>query len=130
MGRKSKQKDAILRVVKSTHVHPTADWVYEQVRREIPNISLGTVYRNLKLLTHDGEILELSDAGTVGRFDGNTRDHYHFRCEECNRIFDLNEPIDKTINKRIARETGVSISRHSLVFYGVCQDCRSDITKR
>jgi Fe2+ or Zn2+ uptake regulation protein len=128
MGRKSKQKEAILKVVKSTDTHPTADWVYGQVRHAIPNISLGTVYRNLKLLTRDGEILGLGGGNTVGRFDGNIRDHYHFRCERCNRVLDLDEPVDKTMNERLAQRLGVTVNRHSLEFYGLCQDCQSGIT--
>jgi len=128
LGRKSKQKEAILKVVKSTDTHPTADWVYEQVRRDIPNISLGTVYRNLKLLMRDGEILGLGGGDTVGRFDGNIRDHYHFRCERCNRVLDLDEPVDKTMNERLAQRLGVTVNRHSLEFYGLCQDCQSGIT--
>jgi len=124
VSRKSKQKEAILRVVKSTKSHPTADWIYEQVRGEIPNISLGTVYRNLKLLKQDGEILELCLAGALGRFDGNVQNHYHFRCEQCNRIFDVDEPVDKTINDKIARKTGFKVTHHRLEFRGLCQDCQ------
>lgn len=124
MTRKSKQKEAILRVVKSTKSHPTASWVYEQVREEIPGISLGTVYRNLKLLKQDGEIVELDLAGTLSRFDGAVQDHYHFRCEQCNRIFDVDEPVDKTINDKITRKTGFRVTHHRLEFRGLCQDCQ------
>jgi len=125
MIRKSKQKEAILRVVKGTNSHPTADWVYEQVRQEIPSISLGTVYRNLKLLKKEGEILELDFAGTLSRFDGITQNHYHFRCEQCGRIFDLDEPVDKTLDNRIARKTDFMVVNHRLEFYGLCKDCQS-----
>ena len=124
MGRKSKQKEAILRAVRSTHTHPTADWVYERVKRQIPNISLGTVYRNLKLLTQDGEIMDVGGVDTVGRFDGNTKEHYHFRCERCHRIFDLDEPVDKTINEKIGRRLGATVTHHSIQFYGFCPDCK------
>jgi len=125
MFRKSKQKEAILRVVKGTDSHPTADWVYEQVRREIPNISLGTVYRNLKLLKQEGEILELSLTGTLSRFDGITQNHYHFRCEQCGRIFDLDEPVNKTLDNRIAQKTDFVVTNHRLEFCGLCKDCQS-----
>ncbi len=125
MARKSKQKEAIVRVLKDTNSHPTADWVYEQVRREIPNISLGTVYRNLKLLKQEGEILEIEFAGTLGRFNGNTEKHYHFRCEQCGRIFDLDEPVDKESNERVAQKTGFKVSHHLLEFRGLCKDCQS-----
>ena len=125
MARKSKQKEAILRVLKGTTSHPSADWVYEQVRREIPNISLGTVYRNLKLLKREGEILELDLASTLSRFDGNSQDHYHFRCEQCGRVFDVGEPVDKEIDYRVAQKTGFKVSHHRLEFRGLCKDCQS-----
>lgn len=124
MTRKSTQKEAILRAVKGTRSHPTADWVYEQVRREIPNVSLGTIYRNLKSLKQEGEILELNFASTVSRFDGVTQNHYHFRCEQCGRIFDLDEPVDETLDDRIAQKTDFVVSNHRLEFCGLCQDCQ------
>ena len=125
MFRKSKQKDAILRLVKSMTSHPTADWVYEQVRKEIPNISLGTVYRNLKLLKQEGEILELALASTLCRFDGNTQNHYHFRCEQCGRIFNVDEPVNEVVDESITRKTGFKVSYHRLEFRGLCKDCQS-----
>ena len=130
MVRKSKQREAILRVVKGTTSHPTADWVYEQVRREIPSVSLGTVYRNLNLLQREGEILELDFGNTLSRFDGNTWNHYHFRCEGCGRIFDVAEPVDREIDKRVARKTGFKVSYHRLEFRGLCKDCQSEMAKR
>jgi len=125
MARKSKQKEAILRVLRGTTSHPGADWVYEQVKREIPKISLGTVYRNLKLLKQEGEILELDLASTLSRFDGNSQDHYHFRCEQCGRIFDVDEPVDEEIDGRVAQKTGFKVSHHRLEFRGLCKDCQS-----
>ena len=122
--RNTKQKEAILRILKGTTSHPTADWIYEQVRREIPNISLGTVYRNLRLLKEEGKILELDLAGSFSRFDANTKNHYHFRCELCGRVFDLDEPVDKEIDKRVARKTGFKVSQHRLEFRGLCIDCQ------
>lgn len=124
MPRKSKQREAILRVLKGTTCHPTADWIYEQVRREIPNISLGTVYRNLRLLKQGGEILELELAGTLSRFDANTQNHSHFRCEQCGRIFDVGEPVDKMLDDRAAQKTGFKVSNHLLEFRGLCKDCQ------
>ncbi|MDY6917722.1 MAG: transcriptional repressor [Chloroflexota bacterium] len=125
MHRRSRQKEAILRVVRGTTSHPTADWVYERVRQEIPNISLGTVYRNLRLLTQEGEILELDIAGGLSRFDGNTSNHYHFRCAKCGRVFDLDEPVDESIDARIAERTGFKVTHHRLEFRGLCNDCQT-----
>ena len=125
MVRKSRQKEAILRAVKSTTSHPTADWVYEKVRDEIPHISLGTIYRDLKLLKQEGEVSEVDLTDTLSRFDGNTQNHYHFKCERCAHISDVDEPVDDEINKRIAQKMGFKISHHRLVFYGLCKECQS-----
>jgi Fe2+ or Zn2+ uptake regulation protein len=122
VSRKSKQKQAILGVIKGTRSHPSAGWIYEQVKKEIPNISLGTIYRNLRLLEKDGEILEL-ETSNQGRFDGITRDHYHFKCDRCGRIFDMDMPVDEAMNERAARETGFDVFRHRLEFSGLCKDC-------
>ena len=125
MTRKSKQREAILRVVKSTNSHPTVDWVYEQVREELPHISLGTVYRDLKLLKEEGAISEIALADTLSRFDGETKNHYHFRCKQCGRIYDVDEPVDEEMDKRVARKTGFKVSYHRLEFYGLCKECQS-----
>jgi Fe2+ or Zn2+ uptake regulation protein len=123
--RKSKQRDAILRVLMSTTSHPTAEWLYEEVKREIPNISLGTVYRNLKLMKEQGEILELEQTGTYRRFDGNSANHYHFRCDWCGRVFDIDEPLIAGIDERVEKNTGFKVSHHRLEFRGFCHDCDS-----
>lgn len=125
MLRESKQREAILRFVKGTSSHPTANHVYEEMRKEIPNISLGTVYRNLKLLKREGKISELDIADSKSRFDSNPHNHYHFRCERCGRVFDVDEPVNKKIDKRIAQKTGFKVSHHILEFRGLCKDCQS-----
>jgi Fe2+ or Zn2+ uptake regulation protein len=122
MPRKTRQKEAILRVVKGTLSHPGAEWVYEQVKQEIPAISLGTVYRNLRLLKEDGRISGI-ESGATGRFDGNTRKHYHFRCEKCERIFDVDLPVNRKLNDKVAERTGFKVDSHRLEFHGLCKDC-------
>jgi Fe2+ or Zn2+ uptake regulation protein len=124
MSRRSKQRDTILKVVLNSKSHPRADWVYEQVRQEIPNISLGTVYRNLKSLVKSGEIRQLDLADGTSRFDGNTDSHYHFRCEGCGLIFDLDEPVDHSIGERVAKKTGFKISRQRMELLGLCTECQ------
>lgn len=124
MARRTRQKEAILRVLKGNNNHPTASWIYEQVRQEIPHISLGTVYRDLKSLKQEGKIAELDFAGSLSRFDGNTENHYHFRCQKCGRIFDIPEPVDKEIDDRVAQKTGFEVLCHRLEFYGLCPDCQ------
>jgi len=123
MHRKSKQREAILRILRGTTSHPTAEWLYERVRQEIPRISLGTVYRNLRLLKQDGKLLELDFAGAQSRFDGNTQNHYHFMCERCGRIFDVDEPVNKAMDDEVAQKTGFKVNDHRLEFRGLCKDC-------
>ncbi len=124
MSRRSKQRDTILRVVMDSKDHPRADWVYDQVRREIPNISMGTVYRNLKSLAKSGEIRQLDLADGTSRFDGNTGNHYHFRCEKCGHIFDLDEPVDQSIGERVAKNTGFKVYRQRMELIGLCNACQ------
>ena len=127
--RKTKQKEAILEVLRSTYSHPTASWIYEQVKKTIPNISLGTVYRDLKMLARDGEILEIDFASNPSRYDDNTGNHYHFRCLKCDNIFDINEKVNLEIDRRVASNTGFKVLYHCLEFHGLCQDCQqSDYT--
>jgi Fur family transcriptional regulator, peroxide stress response regulator len=124
VSRKSLHRDAILRVIKNTNSHPGADLVYDQVRKEIPNISMGTVYRNLKLLAQAGKIRELNIPGSASRFDGRTNNHHHLICEKCGRIFDMDEAVDLTMEARIARNTGFKVKRQYLKFIGLCSDCQ------
>jgi len=124
LARQTRQRQAILRILKSTTSHPTADWIYDEVRKEIPNISKGTVYRNLKLLRETGEISELNLSGTVSRFEGRQDNHYHFRCEKCGRVFDVDEPVDEEIDRRVAGTTGFKIKYHQLEFRGLCKECQ------
>ena len=85
----SRQREAVLNVLCSTTSHPTAAWIYEQVKLEIPNISLGTVYRNLSGLCEDGTIKKLSFGDASVHFDGDTTVHSHFYCEHCGEITDI-----------------------------------------
>jgi Fur family transcriptional regulator, peroxide stress response regulator len=124
MSRKTKQRNTILQIVMNTESHPRADWVYEQVRREIPNISLGTVYRNLRSLAKSGEIRQLDLADGTSRFDANTDSHYHFRCERCGLILDLDEPVDRSIGERVAKKTGFKIKRQRMELLGLCTECQ------
>jgi len=122
--RETKQREAILTILRHTDSHPTADWVYDEARKVMPNISKGTVYRNLKILREMGEISELNLSGTVSRYEGRQENHYHFRCEKCGRIFDLDEPVINELDERVARNTGFKVSHHQLEFRGLCGDCQ------
>lgn len=120
--KRSHQRETILKALKNTKSHPTASAVYETVRQEIPNISLGTVYRNLAMLSESGQILKL-DLGTGSEhFDGDTSLHYHIVCTKCNRISDIFEHIT-TLDGFAQKHFKGNISGHSLVFFGECENC-------
>jgi len=126
MKRRTKQREAILRVVKGTPIHPSADWVYEQVRRRIPNISLGTVYRNLRWLQEEGELRELKFNGSAGRYDAVTENHPHFICKQCGRVFDLDNSVNGGLDTKVAQRTGFKVSDYKLELMGLCNDCQSE----
>ena len=124
MRRETKQREAILRVLRNTKAHPTADQIYDEVRKEIPNISKGTVYRNLQVLQEDGAVTELNLNGTLSRFEAKQASHYHFRCEQCGRVFDLDEPVNNELDERVSKRTGFTVSYHQTEFRGLCNDCQ------
>ncbi|OGW42181.1 MAG: hypothetical protein A2132_06900 [Nitrospirae bacterium RBG_16_43_11] len=123
MHRHSRQRKVILDVLKRTKTHPSADWVYREVKKEIPNISLGTVYRNLKLLQSIGEVTEISCEGNEGRFEGNSHLHYHITCQKCGQIKDVDDIILHDIEGKVARATGFKITNHCVGFAGICPAC-------
>jgi len=125
MLKKTKQKKAILEVLAGTRSHPDAGWIYRQVRIKIPNISLGTVYRNLRLMRDNGEILEVYCGGNPGRFDAETRNHYHFKCNICGNIIDIDIPVDHKLDHEMNRKTGLDIRYHRTDFYGLCDSCKN-----
>jgi Fur family transcriptional regulator, peroxide stress response regulator len=129
--RATKQREAILEILKNNRTHPTADDIYDRVRKDIPNISKGTVYRNLQVLREDGAISELTLNGTLGRYEEKQPRHYHFRCEKCGRVRDLDEPVNTEIDRRVSARTGLKVSFHYMEFRGLCKDCqRRQIRRR
>lgn len=127
--RMTDQRRLILEVVRRADSHPTAEWVYRKVRRRLPRLSLGTVYRNLKLLVEQGLIQELDSRG-LGRYDGSTGRHDHFTCQACGRIIDVTAPVDPALDRRMASRMGFEISHHLIEFYGRCLACRGKERRR
>ena len=121
--RYSKQREAILNLLKSVECHPDAQWIYETLKTEIPALSLGTVYRNLSMLESDGEIIRIdTDSGRVN-YDGRLKPHEHFVCKQCRTIYDIN--LSSNVNEQLLSECGMKADTHSLVFYGVCPMCQN-----
>ena len=125
--KRSKQREKIFYALKATRSHPTAEWVYEQVRGELPKISLGTVYRNLHVLKQQGKILELDFGEGTRRYDAFTHDHYHFICEQCGSVRDLDIPQQADINERANGSVPGKVHSHRLDFFGVCTDCLNKV---
>jgi Fur family peroxide stress response transcriptional regulator len=123
--RRSKQRVRILELLQHTKTHPTALMIFEELRREFPSLSLGNVYRNLNILVEQGLVRELKMGSTFDRFDGNVAPHYHFICEQCGEISDLDLPHDKTLNDRVRALTNGQVNYHRLEFYGTCVRCMS-----
>ena len=121
----SRQREAIKSFLMTRKDHPTADVVYENVRREFPNISLGTVYRNLTLLSDMGELLRLRVGDGMDHFDATTTPHYHFICNACGRVIDLNIDSLESINEIAGAGFGGRIKGHVAYFYGSCDECTS-----
>lgn len=123
MLKRSKQRDAILNFLAARYDHPTAETVYLNIKEEFPNISLGTVYRNLNLLSEIGEIQKISSGTGPDRFDANTTPHYHFLCKKCGCVMDLKlEGLDH-IDVLAGQDFDGLIEGHTTYFYGQCPDC-------
>lgn len=119
----SRQRELIKEFLQTRRDHPTADVVYTNVRRENPNISLGTVYRNLTCLAEDGEINRLSVGDGVDHFDADITPHYHFVCTDCGAVIDLEMDSIESITDTAAANFKGYIAGHRTYFYGLCPHC-------
>ena len=126
----SRQREALLRVLRNTRSHPTAYWIYSQLRKEIPNISLGTVYRNLAQLSQSGDILKLDINSDKERFDGTTDLHAHFVCKECGEVLDAPAPNLVEWSENTEDSLGCNIESQSFTFYGICSNCKKSENKK
>ena len=119
----SKQRDSIMEFLRERKDHPTADTVYMNVRQSFPNISLGTVYRNLTLLADIGEIARIRVGDGVDHFDADISPHYHFICKECGSVIDLDMEDMAFINETAGKKFDGMIEGHITYFYGKCSNC-------
>jgi len=121
--RMTRQRKIILEELRKVNTHPSADEVYEIVRSRLPRISLGTVYRNLEILSELGEIQKLRLSGALKRFDWDTSKHYHIRCVQCNRVDDAPIAPLNQIEDELYESTVFEIIGHNLEFVGLCPEC-------
>lgn len=121
---KSKQRDAIISYLMPRKDHPTAEQIYNDIQEYIPNISLGTVYRNLSLLVDLGIIQKISCGDSSEHFDGNPKPHNHFICKKCNCVLDLEMENLDFINVLAGSNFDGVIEGHNIYFYGKCKNCK------
>jgi Fur family peroxide stress response transcriptional regulator len=114
-------------LLQSTGSHPTASWIYDKLKGEFPDLSMGTVYRNLNSLTEQGFIRKIDFGSTFDRYDANVAPHYHFICERCGSIIDLNMKMNDDLNRSVDKSTNFKTKRHRIEFYGLCDKCWSDL---
>ena len=122
--RMTEQRRVILEELKKVTSHPTADEVYEMVRNRLPKVSLGTIYRNLDILSESGMIQRLEVGGSQMRFDANIEDHYHIRCTRCGTIADIPKRSIPGIEDIFSGALGYEITGHRIELVGICPDCR------
>lgn len=121
--RMTRQRKVILEELRKENIHPTADMLYEMVRKRLPRVSLGTVYRNLEILTALGEIQTLEISGSQKRYDGIPQKHYHIRCMHCGRMDDAPIAPMNRIEDALYGSTVYTIMGHRLEFIGLCPQC-------
>ena len=119
-----KKRDAILACLRSTNEHPSADWIYAKLKPEYPDISLGTVYRNLTLFKEQGLITSLGTVNGVERFDAHTDPHVHFICSSCDAVMDLPQmTVPQELCRQAAQGTGGQVASCQLTCTGTCSQC-------
>ena len=119
-----KKREAILECLRSTDTHPTAEWVHAQLKSQYPDISLGTVYRNLAMFKEQGLIMSVGTVNGVERFDANTDPHVHFICNTCHRVDDLPDlEIPESLSAAADRCSGGHAEFCHLSFTGTCREC-------
>ena len=119
-----RKRNAILNYLRCTDTHPSAEMVYSHLKQEYPDISLGTVYRNLAMFKDKGEIISVGTVNGVERFDGNTMPHVHFVCTGCEAVSDLPQiAVPEELNKQVTAQTGGKIDMCQLTFTGRCNQC-------
>ncbi|MCL2458128.1 MAG: transcriptional repressor [Desulfobulbus sp.] len=118
------QRQIILEELSKVTTHPTASELYDMVRKRLPRIGLGTVYRNLELMAEHGMIHKIEVGGTQKRFDAITDSHYHIRCSTCGKVDDINVPVTNELVAQATDSSSYHILGHQVEFTGICGNCQ------
>ena len=122
----SKKREAILEALRSTKEHPSAEWVYNKLKPAFPDLSLGTVYRNLALFLKEGDIILVGNVNGQDRYDACVTPHLHFVCDNCSRVLDVDIPDDSVkFYDEISQKHHYHAQYHNLTFHGLCDHCES-----
>lgn len=121
----SRQRESIKEYLSHTHDHPTADMVYAKIREIYPNISLGTVYRNLNLLVDQGEVIKVTCGDGSDHFDYKSSPHYHLVCQKCGCVQDLELDLS-SLDALAAKNFNGEVTGHNIIFYGICEECKQN----
>lgn len=121
----SKQRELILNYILNSHEHLTADTIYADLKKDNPELSLGTVYRNLTKLTEVGAIKKVSLPNQVDKFDKNLEPHAHLICDECGSVTDINIPEVKSFIDKVSKDEDILINRYNISFNGICKKCKN-----
>ena len=124
MLRLTTQRQVILEELNKVKTHPTANELYDMVRKRLPRIGLGTVYRNLELMAENGMILKIEVGGSQKRFDATTDTHYHIRCSQCGKVDDIDMPVITDLVQEASSTSAYQIIGHHIEFTGICSDCQ------
>lgn len=124
--KRSKQREEILKIMQNTDSHPTASWVYDELKKKFWNLSMGTVYRNINILIDQKLVKKVQSGSSFDRFDANTELHYHFHCRSCDTIQDLPLPFMEELDHKVNLSTGFLAEEHSIYFHGLCPACRAE----
>lgn len=123
----SMQRELVLKTLQNNVVHPTADYIYELLKKDLPSISLATVYRNLNLLAANGTIRRIEGLDGSVHFDHKTNPHYHFICTKCNKVYDVPYDIAPDLATQIGSKTGLIVESYDISCKGICMECRKKL---
>ncbi len=123
-NRNTIQRDIVLSAVNALRNHPTAEEIYDYIHSSHSTVSRATVYRNLAYLSEIGAVLHVEVPNAADIYDFNIAPHYHIRCAECGRVFDIEYPYISDIEKDISEKTGFCVISHELIFTGLCPQCQ------
>lgn len=125
LKRLTRQRKAVLEVVRKAHNHPDAAWIYQEVRKVVPKVSLGTIYRTLEALVEEGYLIPITKAGEATRYDANLHPHLHLVCQGCGAIVDLEVPLPDLLTPVQEAHPHLEVRSVEVTYKGLCPTCKA-----